>query len=615
MRLFKEIRRRNVHRTAVAYAAGAWLVVQVAETLFPVFDVSEGAIRPLVIVLAIGFFVVVTLSWFFEWTAEGVFRDRPDEEPIVPRSTRTMDRVIVGILIVSLGYFAVDKFLLDPARDARALELARGVASSGGYSLPQRSIAVLPFVNMSSDPEQEYFADGMTEEILNLLAKIPELKVISRSTVFTFKGRNVAVPDVAAQLGVTHVLEGSIRKAGNQVRITAQLIDAGDDAHLWSETYDETLEDIFEIQNQISEQVVSELRLELLGQVPTADAIDPRAFDLYLQARHIVHTTNSPDQFEAARARLEQVIELEPDFLPGIYELARTHLRFIVSEAGADEIERIRTDIRALVDRMYEIAPDSSYTQGWKAYIAQYWENDLERSAFHRERAVEGAVDSNLYLQLSRAGAYLAAINRYEEAAAIAEFVIDRDPACTSCLATYSELMRVLGKSEEAAERLERTFEWQIPTGMQLYVLAEAWLYAGDYDKALHYFDQTEDPPAIYPHPIAALYGAGRRAEFEQRFAELRAAAPAAYGIFAALYAFSDQNDLAFEALEKWMTESNPGPINLVDNPNFYPLRSDPRWEPFVETHDLGRKDFSHILFNPAYPPEIEAKLAELGVR
>ena len=615
MKLLDEIRRRNVHRAAIGYVAGAWLLVQVAETLFPVFGFSDNTLRITVILLAIGFVPVVILSWFFEWTAEGILRDGSGAAEVAPHSTRTIDRLIVAGLVLAVGYFAVDKFLLDPARDARDIRQASEMAASGTRAAPVRSIAVLPFVNMSADPEQEYFVDGMTEEILNLLAKIPELKVISRSTVFTFKGRSVAIPDVAAQLGVSHVLEGSVRKVGDELRVTAQLIDASEDAHLWSETYDQTLADVFEIQNLISEQVVSALKLELLGQAPTADEIDPRAYDLYLQARHIVHTTNLRDQHIVAKEKLEQVVEIEPNFVPALFELARVHFRFWGPNTDAAEDERLRNEIRALVERMNAIAPMSSYVQGFKAYMAQHWEGDLEKAAFHRERALEGPQNANYFLQLDRTGAFVADIGRNEEAVAISEYVISRDPACTPCLMNYALRMRDLGRSAEAAQRLEEIFEWQIPTGLQLTVLGQAWYFAEEFNKALSYLERVDDTKIAKFYWLASLYRVGRHAEFEEGFAARREAFPKDYPAHAILYAVAGQNDLAFEELEKWMETRGPASLNLVDDKDFDPLKSDPRWIPFVEKYDLGRKDFSHIQFNPRYPPEIEAALADIESR
>ena len=225
MSLFQELQRRNVIRVATAYAVAAWLIVQVAETTFQPFGLGPDTLRVVIIVLAIGFLPTVISAWVLEWTPQGLKFDK-DVDASAPKnagSGRLLDRAIIVGLTVAVGFFAVDKFVLDPARDdAREQQVAdeaRSDAVKGFYG--DRSIAVLPFVNMSSDPEQEYFADGISEEVLNLLAKIRELRVISRSSAFAFKGQDLEIPDIARRLDVGHVLEGSVRKAGNMVRVTA----------------------------------------------------------------------------------------------------------------------------------------------------------------------------------------------------------------------------------------------------------------------------------------------------------------------------------------------------------------------------------------------------------
>jgi adenylate cyclase len=241
-------------------------------TTFPLFGYGDTPARMVVIVLAIAFIPSLFLSWTFEITPEGLKRDADvDHDLSITQVTgKKLDRIILVVLALALAYFAFDKFVLDPARDAELVEETVQKARSDALveSYGDKSIVVLPFVNMSSDEEQEYFSDGLSEEMLNLLAKIPELRVTSRSSAFAFKGEKIDIPAVAEKLGVAHILEGSVRKAGNQVRITAQLIEARSDTHLWSETYDRSLDDIFAIQDEIAAAVVAQLKITLLGAPP-----------------------------------------------------------------------------------------------------------------------------------------------------------------------------------------------------------------------------------------------------------------------------------------------------------------------------------------------------------
>ena len=240
MSFYAELKRRNVFRVAAAYAVVAWLVIQVAETIFPLFGYDETPARIVVIFLAIGYPLVLIFSWVYEFTPDGLKleRDIDRSHSIAHHTGKNLDRTIIVVLSLSLAYFAIDKFILDPARDesleesvAERVREELDVTSSAGTS-----IAVLPFVNMSDDPNTEYFADGISEEILNLLAGIKQLRVTSRTSSFAFKGEKLSVPEIATALDVDHVLEGSVRRSVNSVRITVQLINAESDAYVWSET-------------------------------------------------------------------------------------------------------------------------------------------------------------------------------------------------------------------------------------------------------------------------------------------------------------------------------------------------------------------------------------------
>ena len=220
MSLFAELKRRNVLRVAIAYLAATWLLIQVVETLFPVYGLSDAAIRIVVAIIGVGFIPVLVVAWVFEHTPDGVKRDSEVDrsETVAVAGDKKFDRIILVVLALAIGYFAFDKFVLDPARDVELVEQATktAVARARIGSFGEKSIAVLPFVNMSSDPEQAFFSDGIAEEMLNLLAKIPQLRVTSRSSAFAFRGDDVNIPEVAKKLNVAHVLEGSARKAGTR---------------------------------------------------------------------------------------------------------------------------------------------------------------------------------------------------------------------------------------------------------------------------------------------------------------------------------------------------------------------------------------------------------------
>ena len=295
MSLFNELKRRNVFKVTIAYIVMAWLVMQVADVILNNVEAPAWVFHVILLLLGIGLPFSIFFAWAFELTPEGLKREHEVDrsQSITTQTGRKLDFLIIGVLVLALGYFAYDKFVLQPSRDAELVQATTETVTEQVAAEPEassesdKSIAVLPFVNMSDDASNEYFSDGISEELLNLLSKIPELRVISRTSAFSFKGKEIDIPTIAQQLNVAHILEGSVRKAGNQIRITSQLIDARSDTHLWSETYDRTLGDIFAIQDEIAGAVVDALKLTLLGDTPQVEQINPEAYALYLQARYV----------------------------------------------------------------------------------------------------------------------------------------------------------------------------------------------------------------------------------------------------------------------------------------------------------------------------------------
>ncbi|MGI9261057.1 MAG: tetratricopeptide repeat protein, partial [Woeseiaceae bacterium] len=285
-RLYDELRRRNVFRIAAAYLAGAWLIVQLMESLLPIFGYPETSGQPVVIMLVAGFIPALILAWFFQYTPLGL--KAQDELDLAadtdPGSNRTFDTVVIVFLLAAISYFVVDKFVLEPAR----VEVMVETAVEDALTAPiDRTIAVMPFIDLSPEGNQEYFSDGLSEELLNLLAKIPDLKVASRTSSFAFKGTDAQISEIAEALSVGHVLEGSVRMSGNRIRVTAQLIKAADGYHLWSDTFERELDDVLHVQDEIAAQVVEELEVTLVDPAPKTRKTDGRAYSLYLQANYL----------------------------------------------------------------------------------------------------------------------------------------------------------------------------------------------------------------------------------------------------------------------------------------------------------------------------------------
>ncbi|TJY59392.1 hypothetical protein E4T66_13430 [Sinimarinibacterium sp. CAU 1509] len=320
MSFFSELRRRNVIRMAGLYLVGAWLIMQVAETLLPIFQTPDWVLRTLVLVLALGLIPALVFSWLFELTPEGfkLDSDVAPSQSIAPQTARRMDRAIIAALTLALVYFCIDKFALTPHQDASPEAEATSTTDA-------HSIAVLPFVNMSGDVDNEYFSDGISEEILNVLAGTPELQVAARTSSFSFKGKAMEVPDIARALNVRMVLEGSVRKQSTSVRITAQLIDAKTGFHLWSQTFDRKLEDIFAIQDEIARAIGAALKVTI-GNATTAEphASAPKdiaAYDMFLRGMALWHTRGE-DNLWAAVDLFKQAVAADPVFAQAYAGLA-----------------------------------------------------------------------------------------------------------------------------------------------------------------------------------------------------------------------------------------------------------------------------------------------------
>ena len=377
MSLYNELKRRNVFRVAIAYLALAWLLTEVSGTLFPVFGIPDWGIRFLVIVFALGFVPAVIISWAYEITSEGLKREKDvvRDDSITHVTAKRLDGITIGLIVAALVFLMADRFWMSPRHPEQSVTPAEVAADNMQASEPEtieshyppNSIAVLPFVNMSSDVEQEYFSDGISEELLNLLAKIPELRVISRSSSFYFKGKDVKLADVARELNVAHILEGSVRKAGNQVRITAQLIEASSDTHLWSETYDRELDNIFAIQDEIAAAVVAQLEVTLLGETPKVRETDPEAFALYLQGRHL-NRLNHVETLQQAQTLLQQALVLDPGYAAAWIELSIVY-GYQVNSGLRPHDEGFRL-AREAVNKALAIDPEYARAHARLGYIA-----------------------------------------------------------------------------------------------------------------------------------------------------------------------------------------------------------------------------------------------------
>jgi TolB-like protein/lipoprotein NlpI len=592
---FDELRRRNVFRIAGLYLVAAWLAVQVAGTVLPMFDAPAWLPRTIVMLLAIGFLPALIFAWVFELTPEGLKREKEVERTasIAPRTGRALDRIIMVALALAVGYFAFDKFVLAPQRaaafqqlESQKLAAARreGRIEAMSRSYGDKSIAVLPFVNMSADKEQEYFSDGISEELLNQLAKIRELRVIARTSSFSFKGRNIEIAEIARRLNVAHVLEGSVRRSGKKLRITAQLIRAADSSHLWSETYDRELDDIFAVQDEIAGAVVEQLKVELLGGAPKARATDPKAFALVLQGRELAHQFTAAGS-EQAIALYRQALAIDPAYAAAWVGLTSAYINQAVD--GLRPIDESYRRAREAVNRALALDPDDAQAHARLSRIALDYDGDLAGAAQHMARALELAPEDAGILR--NAATLARSLGRLDDAIAIGEVVTVRDPVGTSSHANLGLGYRYAGSLDAAIASLRTALALSPGYLGAHYNIGVALLLKGRPEAALAEMQQESDAGPWRQIGLPMVWHSlGRKAESDAALAELIRTheKDSAFNI-AYVLAYRGEADRAFEWLEKAVAYHDTGLADIVVEPLFANIRKDPRWLPFL--HRIGR--------------------------
>ena len=369
MEFFKELRRRSVLRVGAAYLVVGWLVLQFIDVVFPILELDESLGRPILIVLLIGFPIALLLAWSLEITPDGIKRDadvdRPPDE--AARGTRPLDRAIVIILTAVLGLLLVERFIIQPLPEADVPAVAE---------VRENSLAVLPFVNLSGRQEDEYFSDGLTETLLHMLAQVPELKVAARTSVFSFKGKDADVREIADTLGVGNILEGSVQRSGDRVRITAQLIEAKEGFHLWSQNFDRSLDDTFAVQDEIAKTVTGALQATLLesGAPPVMVAgvgtDDAEAYEAYLhglEQKNLATYSSLPQ----AENLLKKALALDTGFVDAKLELARVYE--LQRETGQLTETDAEQRIRPLLAQVLDTRPEDGRALGLLATLD--WRN------------------------------------------------------------------------------------------------------------------------------------------------------------------------------------------------------------------------------------------------
>jgi TolB-like protein/Flp pilus assembly protein TadD len=465
-------------------------------------------------------------------------------------------------------------------------------------AIPEKSIAVLPFVNMSDEKSNEYFSDGISEELLNLLAKIPQLQVTARTSSFAFKGKEVAIPEIARTLHVAHVLEGSVRKAGKSVRITAQLIKAGTDTHLWSQTYDRKLDDIFAIQDEIAADVVKQLKITLLGAAPKARTTDPEAYALYLQAVQLGRQFTA-EAFQQSDALYRKVLAIDPRYAPAWYGLARN----FGNETGQGLLPGKEgfAQAREAAVKALAIDPDYAPAHAQLAWIAMYSDNDLAGAALHLERAL--ALDPADISVLATSATLLQSLGRLDQALALEEAAVRRDPVNVTALFNLGYHQRMAGRLDAAIASFRTVLSLSPNNGGAHCQLGIALLLKGDAKGALAEIEQeTSEIYKMIGLPMA-YHALGRKADSDAALAALIAKYEKdGPSNIASVYAYRGEADQAFEWLDKAVKYGDGGLGEIVTDNLFDKIHADPRWLAFLRKIGKAPEQLAKIEFKVTLP-------------
>ena len=582
-----ELRRRNVDRAAAFYAAAGWLLVQVATQVFPFFEFPNWSVRLVIIAVLVGFPFLLLFAWFYEVTPEGLRLERDVErhESITHHTGRKLDRWIIATLALAVVVLLADRFVL---------------RKDSGSAPADHSIAVLPFVDMSAEKDQEYMSDGLAEELLNLLAKIPALQVTSRTSAFAFKGKSVGAVDIARQLNVAHILEGSVRKAGNKLRITAQLIDTRSDTHLWSETYDRTLDDILAVQDEIAAAVVAQLKLALL-KAPTTRKSDPKAFALVLQARQ-TKRQGTPESAEEAIRLFQQALAIDPACADAWSDIASVYVD--QANKGLKPAQESYALARAALDKAVAIAPDLTSPHVHLSRIATDYDHDTPAAIRHLDHALALAPTDPQVI----AGVVdiLQNLNRHERAIEFDQYLVVHDPLSPSSHGRLAYDLARSARLEEAVAAYRTALRLAPHRIGTHYNIGEILLRLGKTAAALD--EMRQEPAENYRLPGIAIaqYALGDRAGSDATLADFVSRFGDEEPLNIALaYAFRRDNDRAFEWLGKAVEKHDVGLVELPGEPTCAAIHDDPRWLPLLRGLGMAPDQLAAIRFEPSLPKPV----------
>jgi TolB-like protein len=568
---FAELKRRNVYKVAVAYAVVAWLLMQVASQIFPFFDVPNWVVRLVIVLLIIGFPIALIIAWAFEVTSEGIKSTQAaDAAGQRSRGVAWIYVVLIGVTL-SVGLFFIGRFTAGHATPR---------PSEAATAIPEKSIAVLPLVNESGDPKDEYFSDGLSEELIAALAQISGLKVIGRSSSFRFKDRKEELKTIGEKLGVTTLLDGTVRKQGDRVRIVAELVNAADGIQLWTRTFDRELKDIFAVQQEIARAVAESLKVALLGSQDKSTQMATKsveAHNAYLQG-HFHFLRRNIEDYRKAITYFDQAIQFDPDY--ALVYAERSEAWSLLGDLAGERpsaYPKARSDAEKAVAIAPELA-EAHAALGWVRFLAE-WKfaegfRELKRA---KELSPANPTANDL---LARVIVYM---GRIDEAERQAREAVELDPLSVAAQFNLARVLFYAGKLDEADAAGRKMAELQPSAASNRRWQVFVAVQRHDGQKALREA-QLEPDAAFRRFELTLAYDLlGDREAADAALGDVIANSRdrLAYQI-AQVYAIRNDADKAFEWLQIAFDNHDGGMLSLAVEPLLRGLRDDPRYKNLV---------------------------------
>ena len=598
---FAELKRRNVYKAAVAYAVVSWLLLQAASIFLPAFDAPPWVMKIFIIVLIFGFPVALILSWAFEITPEGIKLESEIEpnKSIKRRTGRKIVAVTIALAVVAAGLFVYQlvrsKSTITPQNSASAARTEAATAA------PNKSIAVLPFDNLSRDPDNAYFCEGVQDEILTRLAKVADLKVISRTSTQHYKSSPENLPEIAKQLGVAHILKGSVQKSGEAVRVNVQLIKAANDSYLWADTFDRKLTDIFAVESEIASKIADTLQAKLTGREQQAIAAHPtenlEAYVLYLKGRYFWNKRTDADLHKGIDY-FNQAIAKDPNYALAYVGLADSYL--LLSTYGATSPQDSMPQARAAARKAIELDRTLAEAYASSGILASY-DFEFDRSIAEFERAIalnpNSATAHHWFSCIA-----LASIGQFDRAITEGKRAIELDPLSLIINVNLSWVYFNARRYDEAIAQARKTMEIDPRFYVAHYHLGEALQLKGQLTAAIAEYQKAvelNDDPLAFAWLAQAYARNGQKDEarrgLERLSEEAKSRYVSAYSFALIFIALGDKED-ALDALERAYREGAGNDLCFIKvDPMLDELRGQPRFEALAEkilpAREFGKSD------------------------